>query len=406
MKYFNYIIGVFFTILFISCSNQEKSLFTKAEEFLSFDVSTLDDNETNINLSDLVETVEIVQLDSSTEDAFGRIWDVTISENYIATGNVGESVKLYNRKDGKFIGNIGRRGQGPGEYTNIWGITINEDDSRIYLWPNMRDYIYSYDMNGKFIDKETIHLPKGRATRGTIFPSQKTNEVVVFGTPYGAYQRGYTNIGDEKDVCWIQDFQGNIKSSISASNYIIPRGSSFSWASRPDRKSSIYSYALRTIKGDMRRDTLYHYNSVNNQLYPVYTTNYTYENNFIITSLETPLHYYTIHATYKKGRSTNPENLEKYKILQVNKNTHDGKYIRLVNDFWGNVEVELYDFLINVKNEYAFIIYHPQDLKEQLEEALETNTSMSEEVRKRVVSMKNSLDEDNNDILVICKFKQ
>jgi hypothetical protein len=45
-------------------------------------------------------------------------------------------------------------------------------------------------------------------------------------------------------------------------------------------------------------------------------------------------------------------------------------------------------------------------LKEQLEEALETNTEMSEEVRKRVVNMKNTLIEDSNDVLVICKFKK
>ena len=76
-----------------------------------------------------------------------------------------------------------------------------------------------------------------------------------------------------------------------------------------------------------------------------------------------------------------------------------------MNDYLGNIPIVLYDFLFSVKNEYATIIYDPLDLKEQLEEALDTNTEMSEEVRKRVVSMKNSLTEDDNDILVICKFK-
>ena len=239
-----------------------------------------------------------------------------------------------------------------------------------------------------------------------MFPNKKTGEIVILGSPYGAYQRGNTNYANEKNVCWVQDFQGNLKFSIPADNYTIPRGSSYSWASHPNRESSIYSYALRTIKSEMRRDTVYHYNSKDNQLYPVYTTNYPHEDNFVIASLESPLHYYTVHATYKKRRSTNPENLEGYKVLQVDKKTHAGKYIRVVNDCLGDIPIALYDFLFSVKNEYATIIYDPLDLKEQLEEASETNTEMSEEVRKRVITMKNSLSEDDNDVLVICKFKK
>ena len=406
MSTFKYIAYILVVMALSSCSNEEKNIPTDEEELLSFDVSTLDNKEYEIKLSDLMESVEIVQLDNSTEEAFGRTWDVEISDNYIATGNVAESVKLYHRKSGKYIGNVGKRGQGPGEYTNIWNITINEEDKRIYLWPNTRNYIYAYDMKGKFIEGETIHLPQNSRTKGTMFPNKKTDEMVVLGTPYGTYQRGNANFDNEKNVCWVQDFEGNLKFSIPADNYTIPRGSSYSWASHPNRESSIYSYALRTIKSEMRRDTVYHYHSKNNLLYPVYTTNYPHEDNFVIASLESPLHYYTVHATYKKRRSTNPENLEGYKVLQVDKKTHAGKYIRVVNDCLGDIPIALYDFLFSVKNEYATIIYDPLDLKEQLEEALETNTEMSEEVRKRVITMKNSLSEDDNDVLVICKFKK
>ena len=406
MNKFRIFLWTFATVcLFSACGEEKASHWYDSEELLSFDVSTLEDKEYEIKLSDLMESVEIVQLDNSTEEAFGRTWDVEISDNYIATGNVAENVKLYHRKSGKYIGNVGKRGQGPGEYTNIWDITINEEDKRIYLWPNMRDYIYSYDMNGKFIEEETILLPEGYGTRGTMFPDRKTNELVVLGTPYGYYQRENITHEGKRVACWVQDFQGNLKFSIPADNYTIPRGSSHSWASHPNRESSIYSYTLRTIKSEMRRDTVYHYNSKDNLLYPVYTTNYPHEDNFVIASLESPLHYYTVHATYKKRRSTNPENLEGYKVLQVDKKSHAGKYIRVVNDYLGNIPIVLYDFLFSVKNEYATIIYDPLDLKEQLEEALDTNTEMSKEVRKRVVSMKNSLTEDDNDILVICKFK-
>ena len=388
------------------CTDKVSKFDKNTEILLSYNVNMVDEKEYILCLSDLMESIEVIKLDNSTEEAFGRIWDIAISDNYIATANVGESVKLYNRKNGKFIGNIGRRGQGPGEYTNVWGITFNEADNRVYIWPNMKNYIYSYDINGNFIEKETIHLPDGIASRGTMFLNKQTNEMIVFITPYGSYQRRNTNFAEEKYICWTQDLQGNIKESISASNYIIPRNSSYSWASHTNHKSSIYSYALRTTNSNIRKDTLYHYNSKNNQLYPVYTTNFPHEENIVICSLESPLHYYTIHATYKKGYITNPENLEGCKILQVDKSTHKGRYIRMVNDYLGDIEIVLYDFLCSVKNDYSSIIYNPLDLKEQLEEALETNTNMSDEVRNRVLTMKNSLNENDNDILVICKFKK
>ena len=142
----------------------------------------------------------------------------------------------------------------------MYGATFNEADNRVYIWPNMKNYIYSYDINGNFIEKETIHLPDGIASRGTMFLNKQTNEMIVFITPYGSYQRRNTNFAEEKYICWTQDLQGNIKESISASNYIIPRNSSYSWASHTNHKSSIYSYALRTTNSNIRKDTLYHYN--------------------------------------------------------------------------------------------------------------------------------------------------
>ena len=156
----------------------------------------------------------------------------------------------------------------------------------------------------------------------------------------------------------------------------------------------------------VRPDTLYHYNSSTNQLYPVYTPNIETALNIFTTSVESPLHYYTMQGFYEKGRGINPEFLQEWKIIQVDKKSAKGRYIRLFNDLLGDIEIVSYDFFQNIKDNYANIIYDPLDLKEQLEEALETNTEMSKEVRKRVVNMKNTLTEDSNDVLVICKFKK
>lgn len=401
-------ICIFFLISLItsSCNTDKYSHNHDSDDFLlSFDVHKVSNEVYTIKLSDLMESVEIVQMDSSTDEAYTPIFKLAISDHFFATTCPPEyPVKLFNRKDGKFIRNIGSRGQGPGEYQRVWSLTIDEANDRIYLGQPYNPQIYSYGLNGKFYPNETISLPEHTQGKFTLYKDE--DKIIFLQAPYGSYHRGNTNYEPEKYFCWTQDTKGNIKQYIPVTEDIaMPRGSSDIWLSKVIEKEPIYSVALKPISY-IRPDTLYHYNSSTNQLYPVFASNVKTAKHIFTTSVETPLHYYTIQGFYDKKRSINPENLEERKILQVNKKTSEGRYIRLINDLLGNIEIDSYGFLQEIKDNYGYIVYHPLDLKEQLEEALKRNTDMSEEVRKRVVNMKNTLTEDRNDVLVICKFKK
>lgn len=94
-------------------------------------------------------------------------------------------------------------------------------------------------------------------------------------------------------------------------------------------------------------------------------------------------------------------------MLQVDKKTKKARYVRIKNDMLGGIDVHVMSFLLHMKDDTLWLHYYDlPDLKEQLEEALETNKDMSDEVRKRITGMKNRLNENDNDILVICKFKK
>ena len=67
MSTFKYIAYILVVMALSSCSNEEKNIPTDEEELLSFDVSTLDNKEYEIKLSDLMESVEIIQMDSVQE---------------------------------------------------------------------------------------------------------------------------------------------------------------------------------------------------------------------------------------------------------------------------------------------------------------------------------------------------
>ena len=401
MKYF---ISLFVTIFISSCINQEKYIYTDPEEFLSFDVTTLDNKEYEIKLTDLVESIEIIQMDS-VQEAFTEISKVAVSKNYFAIHHSGYPVKLYSRKSGKFLGNIGRAGNGPGEYFLIWNVEIDEEHNRIYLVNQGRKQIYSYDLNGNFHSDETIPFAEGELERPWAFFNKKKNQIVIFQTPYKTYQKRNISLPAINVFCLVQDFSGKTIQKIPSMQYQVPRNDSHSWASHIDPQSPIYQCSIVPFY-DCRKDTIYHYNVETNELYPVYTSNMFAEKLTLVMSKETPLHYYTYQQTYRKGTMINPEYRTGYKLFQVDKKNRKGKYIRVVNDYLGGIEFDVDYWFHDIRDDYVVYYWEPLVLLVHLEEALVNNDEMSAEVRERVMKLKNSLDENDNNVMMICKFKK
>lgn len=389
--------------LFPACEDEKASRPYDSEELLSFDVSTLEDKEYEIKLSDLMESVEIVRMDS-VQEAFTKIFRVAVSENYFAIHHVNHPVKLYNRKNGKFLGNIGRKGNGPGEYVQVWNVEIDEPTNRIYLVNNNRNVIYSYDINGKFYGNETIRLSEGnRLERGKVFFNKNKDRIIIFQTPYVSYQRSNNSLPEVGNLCLVQNFSGRLINKIPSAQYQVPRNDSEVWAYHIDSRSPIYQCGIIPYY-DCRKDTIYHYNVETNELYPVYTSNMYTDKLTIVFSKETPLHYYTYQQTYKKGTMVNPEFRTGYKLFQVEKKTGKGQYIRVVNDYLGGIEFDVDYWFHDIRDDYVVYYWEPLVLLEHLEEALDNN-EMTTEVRERVMNLKNSLDENDNNVMMICKFK-
>jgi len=390
--------------LFSACEEEKASHWYDSEELLSFDVSTLEDKEYEIKLSDLMESVEIVRMDS-VQEAFTKIFRVAVSDNYFAIHHINYPVKLYSRKSGKFWGNIGRIGNGPGEYFQIWNVTIEEADNRIYLVNQGRNQIYSYDLNGNFHEDETIHLANGQEfERCKAFFDKNKDRIIIFQTPYVSYQRSNNSLPEVGNLCLVQNFSGRLINKIPSAQYQVPRNDSEVWAYHIDSRSPIYQCGIIPYY-DCRKDTIYHYNVETNELYPVYTSNMYTDKLTIVFSKETPLHYYTYQQTYRKGTMVNPEFRTGYKLFQVDKKTGKGQYIRVVNDYLGGIEFDVDYWFHDIRDDYVVYYWEPLVLLEHLEEALDNN-EMTTEVRERVLQLKDSLDENDNNVMMICKFKK
>ena len=379
-------------------------------ELFSLDITTLDNKIHTVYVSDLMESIEIIQLDTARE-AYIAINQLMVSDNYLLTTNA-KHAKLFRRSDGKFISNIGNRGQGPGEFNIVDGGIIDERNQRVYLSDMVLDHVIAYDWNGKHLPDEAIQLPMVPSWK-EVYLNENKDSALVFVSPNdkGILVRFRNRMEVEANpyLCWQHDLKGNVSKSISPGHLVMPNEINMHnriYVSHVTKESPIYTFCIKQTKVFLR-DTLYHYNKVTYHFYPAYTTNFPHDECNLVFSTESPLHYYTTYQRYKEGELIAPQNLETSRLVQVEKKTGKARYIRLVNDYLGGLEVSGVNFRYSMKDNYVFFRFNDAlKLKEQLEEVLNKNSSMDNSIRERITYLKNSLHEDSNDVIVLCTFKK
>ena len=104
-----------------------------------------------IKLSEVASAIKYIPLETTAESLLEQdILDVTIAGGYLF---VCDYKKLFQfTLEGKFVRQIGRAGQGPGEYTeSILGVTYNEPLKEIYLSDPRQLKLHVYSFDGKFL---------------------------------------------------------------------------------------------------------------------------------------------------------------------------------------------------------------------------------------------------------------
>ena len=112
------------------------------------------------------------------------------------------------------MADIGGVGQGPGEYKYAVNRFLDEKQGRVAIAENQK--MLFFDLKGRFLSKESISLPE-TITKSSIWIDLENEKAVVVVLPF-------TDIGNpkapiSKNLCWVQDFKGNILQKIFAVNY-------------------------------------------------------------------------------------------------------------------------------------------------------------------------------------------
>ena len=140
---------IFFTgvvlSLMISCSNQKNRI-------LQFDVIDIESglqNLTRLKTSDLGKTIRYIPLETTDEGLVGRDPVIKVLRNYIVV-EAQRSCLLFDKKDGRFVAEIGHFGQDPTAFTNIFSWADDKEEFLYFLkTPNQ---LVKYDMKGNFCD--------------------------------------------------------------------------------------------------------------------------------------------------------------------------------------------------------------------------------------------------------------
>ena len=341
----------------------------------------------HIPLSELVEELHIVQLDNQ-EEAMVDIGTTHISDNYILIAGFRSPCKLF-RKDGTYIGKIGEYGSGIGEYKYIYDTQIDETNNKIYILPVDGCGILVYNFDGTFEKLIPLHAkyPKLYAPKGIFQVDAEKNRVAVVSLPFKKLPH----------VAWVQDLEGYRIQEIPAGHLKL----------NPDYSNEVisgtttngFSFHIKPFF-QLRQDSLYHWDMQQPKLTPRFTMNFGQKPIGLHTYYELPLYYYgVISGTKQITENSYVSDRETYFI--VDKNTLRGSFCHIYNDYLCDEP----SFVIG-NNEYFIENVAPDILKERINTFLQTSTQLEEERKQRLVALKNSIHENDNNYIIYGKHRR
>lgn len=386
------VISICLFFLFISCSKP------KTNNVCIDNVLTEIHYHSNIekqdySLSNLVESLEIVQLDNK-DVAIVPPSVVNVSDHYIGIrSRTSEPYKLFDKK-GTYICQVGAYGQGAGEYVSMYGSQISEENGCIYITPYNATRILAYDFKGQYIDKKSIPLAY-MTPKSQCYINNESKQVYVFCLSFK---------NTDRPVFWVQDFNGNVVKEIRTDLYQVkPDYSSEIWLS--NNNSGVYAVHYTEFIKE-KQDSLYYYNNSNNTFVPKFTIKDPsgQDEKRLFIYFDLPGCYCVDAETIQAGVHVHTDVVDEHFIL-VDKKTEEAKYCYLTNDALGGLRVDVQSSLLWFSDGYVTMMFEPGDLLNRLSERKQ-HSGVTDKELKTIEKLENKLSENDNCIVLYGKLKQ
>jgi hypothetical protein len=132
-----------------SCADNKTAQHDGAE-IISIDPN---DAEESIKLSELVDSITFIRLQPEANDVVGRVADMIIKKKYIYVLDASQKILFVFDKNGRFVSKLDKRGQGPDEYSVLYGAFIDDEEEYVEI-KDYRNMLKYSNISFKLIDKK------------------------------------------------------------------------------------------------------------------------------------------------------------------------------------------------------------------------------------------------------------
>lgn len=352
-----------------------------------------------LNLSDFVEDIEYIRPEYPTT-LVDFIFGISFNNNYLLL-EVKDRLLCYTR-EGKFIREIGRRGQGPKEHLGVRShalynnlIAINSNYNRKILWYNTKgDYLEQtpvsenvfkiniLDTNrvaihlhhGAFMDKPDLFVTGIIDNNGDTIQLKKDKPYYPKGMAPGSPIWNYNDT--VRLLTCINDTIYSITKNDIAPAFVVNFG-----------KYKVTREAFEDVRLLQEDRSKYIYNPSFCEMSQYVLTMFQYDNKRWVA-------VYDKQATEISAWCIKPENVNKYGLLE------GGGWI---NDIDGGVAPTYFN---SVSNNYFAINAQPEDLKAQFIENKKYISAKYPDKQQKLEKLIHSLNDDENPIIILYKLKK
>lgn len=158
-----------------SCSEKTQ----RTDRLFTVDIESGFSKEQGMNISEVADTVEYLELKTPEDLIISRIWDVVQAEDCWLVRSISGISKFT--LDGEWIMQIGKKGQGPGEYISLHGFDYDPIHKEVLIadWHQ----ILFYDLNGNYLRNIKIE--------DEFFYNIAVSDTVFWTTALGIHQEKY-----------------------------------------------------------------------------------------------------------------------------------------------------------------------------------------------------------------------
>lgn len=104
-----------------------------------------------LSLDSIIKKVQFVKLETTDNNIIGRISQILFTDSLIIVADNESSMSIYVfDKTGKYKYPIGRIGQGPGEYIDIYNICIESLKNNLAVFDNSQNKVLFYTLDGRY----------------------------------------------------------------------------------------------------------------------------------------------------------------------------------------------------------------------------------------------------------------